>query len=107
MIAANNVTVLEDGSLVSYDNPTFLLIEVAETAAGVDVGLRYGIYPAILAATTPQVSAFFYQTTIAAIDAKTGSGATDRIKFRNACDQVFEDYLSGLSDNSGVTFTIS
>ncbi len=107
MIASDSPTVVEDGSQLVYSNPTFFLTDVVESAAGVDIGLKYGIYPTVFAATSPQVGAHFLQTTIAAINAKTGSGATDRIKFRNACDQVFEDYLSGLSDNSGVTFTIS
>ena len=107
MIAADSITVLEDGSQIFYGSPTFFLTDVVESAAGVDIGLKYGIYPTVFAATSPQVGAHFFQTTIAAINAKTGSGATDRIKFRNACDQVFEDYLSSLSDNSGVGFTIS
>ena len=107
MIAADSATVLVDGGIKTYDTPTFFLLEVQENPAVTDVGLRYGVYPVVFAATTPQEDAFFYQTTVAAINAKTGSGATDRLKFRNACDQVFEDYLSGLSDNSGVTFTIS
>ena len=107
MIASDSPTVVEDGSQLVYSNPTFLLIEVIETAAGTDIGLRYGIYPVVFSATSSQIGSFFLPTTISAVNAKTGSGATDRIKFRNACDQVFEDYLSGLSDNSGVTFTIS
>ncbi len=107
MIESNSLAVMEDGSQIAYENPTFFLTEVVESAAGVDIGLKYGVYPTVFAATSPQVGAYFFQTTIAAINAKTGSGATDRIKFRNACDQVFEDYLSGLSDNSGVTFTIT
>lgn len=107
MISADDITYLETGSKKSYSEPVFLLQEVDFAFDGAEVGLRYGLYTNPLGVNSDEYHSFLYITTRTAIDAKTASGTGDCDQFENVCDQVLKDYLTGVTENAAVTFTIS
>lgn len=97
-------TVTADGSVVVYDNPKFLLDDIVQSIYTDDVRLHYTI---ISGGSGSGNGEFSYLTTRTTLDAKTASGATTTEKFENVCDQVLKQFLESLTDNSGVTFTIT
>ncbi len=106
MITTDDITYLETGGKISYSEPVFLLLSVEFTSDGLGAALRYGLYTNPFGVTSEQFASMLYVTTRAAIDAKTASGTGDCDQFENVCDQVLEDYLSGVTENAAVTFTI-
>lgn len=46
-----------------------------------------------------------YAIPLADVDAKTPTGTTSVDRVNNQLDQVVDDYLSGITENTGVTFT--
>lgn len=107
MVAANNTTYIETGSNISYKNPVFVLDGADFSQDGETVGLRYRLYPNPFTAASSPFFQFTHIITRTEIDAFTASGSGDCDQFENVCDQALEDYLSGISENSSVTFTIS
>ena len=97
-------TVTADGSVVVYDNPKFILDGTVRSLTTDDIRLHFSI---ISGGSGIGTSEFSYLTTRTALDALTASGATTTIKFDNVCDQILKTFLESLSDNSGVTFTIT
>lgn len=97
-------TVTAEDSLVTYDNPKFILDSMVQSAYTDDVRLHFLI---ISGGSGSGSGEFSYLTTRTDLDAKTASGATTTAKFSNVCDQILKDFLESISDNSGVTFTIS
>jgi hypothetical protein len=102
MITTSDVYVLVEGSKVSYNGLNILTVPTVQdedSAIGVEIrsvtddGQIQGV-----------LSLSF---TSAEIDAFTGSGASDREKFFNQCEQAVKDHLEGITDNLGATFTIS
>lgn len=97
-------TVTADGSVVVYDNPKFILDGIVGSLTTDGIRLHYTI---ISGGSGSGSGEFSYLTTKTTLDAKTASGATTTAKFFNVCDQVLKQFLEGLADNSGVTFTIT
>lgn len=107
MISADDITYLETGSKTSYSEPVFLLLSFEPAFDGTAVGLRYGLYTNPMGVNSDQYASYLFITTRTAIDAKTASGTGDCDQFENVCDQVLKDYLTGVTENAAVTFTIS
>lgn len=54
-----------------------------------------------------QIGGIALTFTTAQLTALTASGADEVAKYYNLCEQAVAGYLGGLSDNTGITFTIS
>lgn len=106
MITTDDITYIQTGAKTTFDNPVFLLKSVEFAFDASTVGLRYGLYTNPFGVTSDEYYSFLYVTDRTTIDAKTASGTGDCDQFENVCDQVLEDYLSGITENSAVTFTI-
>lgn len=103
MITSDNDFALYEGSTTIY---ALTAIVVSFSYDSVQQTFLCEIYPAVVAASTSVVASHAHRITKAAVDAKTGSGTNPSDKLSNQVDQVVKDYLAGITENSGVTFTV-
>lgn len=99
-ITSDGPVTFEEGSILAYNEPE-ISVSVTVTRVGtVNIVMHvYKVSDEILA--NYQISA-----PKADIDALTGSGDTETNTFLNAVYLYVKDYLEGITENSGVTFTI-
>ena len=105
-ISSNGQVWVVTGSLVSYDTPD-VWPQPTYNAATETVRIVCHVVNPIVSPTgeLPEAS-FILVATKAEIDAFTGTGSTEIDQFYNCVLQFVKDYLEGITENSGVTFTI-
>lgn len=103
-ITSDGQVYLYAGALESYDQPT-IWAATDYNPVFQSVGIR--LLVAAAAAEAEIVAEFRLLATKSDIDAYTGSGTGDTEVFNNAVMQHVKNYLEGLSENTGVTFTIN
>ncbi len=102
MITTSDNYVLTEGSKVLYSGLRILSVPTVSDLLGtVEIEAR------ALFDTDSIANHVSLSFTEAEINAFTSSGTTDRDKFYNQCEQAVKDYLEGLTENSGATFTIT
>ena len=103
MISSDADFVLYEGSTTLY---TVTAVMVDYSYNSVQQTFLCEIQPAVVAVSTSIVAKHTHLITKASVDAKTGSGTNPSDKLGNQIDQVIKDYLDGITENSGVTFTV-
>lgn len=106
MITANNNFVVVTGSKTFFSSTAN--VHSVPTVHDIDSTVYVEVF--VLPTATSTDSTVFrhnLQFTYSAILAFTASGADEIAKFYNQVEQAIKNYLGGLSENSGVTFTIS
>lgn len=100
-ITADGPVTFEEGSILAYNEPE-ISVSVTVTRVGtvIIVMHAYKVTEEIIA--NYQISA-----PKADIDALTGSGDTETNTFLNAVYLYVKAYLEGITENAGVTFTIT
>lgn len=101
-ISTDGTTWMETGSVRSYDTPK-IYAEARYTTLTGQVLIRLAITSA---ATNIIQDDFYISTTKTVLDTYTGTGTGDTAKYQSAVLQYVVDYLEGISENSGITFTI-
>jgi len=102
MITANASYTLEEGRKVFFESLDILCTPTVHDDSGM---VRVQMDVRVDAGTV--VGSAILELTYAEVDAFTGTGSTDVEVFYNQCEQAVDDYLSGITENSGVTFTIT
>lgn len=91
-----------EGDKVAYNGlDIYAVPTVFDEDTSVSVQVR------IISDTGGMVAALDLTFTNTEVNAFTGSGTTNRDKFFNQVEQAVVDHLEGITDNSGVTFTIA
>lgn len=105
-VHSNGQVWVSTGSLVSYDAPDIWPL-AAYNAITETVRIECSIVNPIISATGELPEAkFILVATKAEIDAFTGAGSTETDQFHDCVLQFVKDYLEGISENSGVTFSL-
>lgn len=102
MITANASYTLQAGSKVFFDG-----LDIYCTASVHDAAQLVRIQVDVQVDAGTVVGSIMLEASYAEVDAFTGTGSTDVEVFFNQCEQLVDDHLSNLADNSGVTFTIT
>lgn len=101
MIQSNGDVVYESGSIQKYTTPdTYCDPQYFQRTGDIIVNLR--VVPTGSATFTS--AEYVMRITKTQVDAKTGTGTGDTVKWQNAVEQVIKDLLLAL--NPSITFTI-
>ena len=102
MITADAAFTLREGTKTTLDSSVELYV-----AMKVDVEAEtFTAYVAAMYQGT-QVDGQIFQFSKADVEANGGSGSTELEKVMDAFDRTVKSEISGFSENSGVTFTVS
>lgn len=104
MITANDVFILEDGSPLAFkDAPVKIFCPFSvdkDDLTRVDMQVWNDAEDVFYASVTVSFSE-------AELEAFTGLGTGEFTQMKSVVEQAVKDYLEGITDNSGVTFTIA
>jgi hypothetical protein len=102
-ITSDGQVYLQENEMLSYKEPDIYAFPYYDSVSEV---VRVTVSPSSPLSGFSPIGGTTYVFTKSEVNAFTGTGAGDAEKFENAVLQAVKDILDGITENSGVTFTI-